>query len=254
VDVSDHAGTQPEITKGTRKKMPVGDPEASVEPELVLSNPGGKEKKKKRERDREDEEPPSGDKKKKKRKKGKTSGATSDSPTAYATDSFLEVAGTSEATGTTVAVKEKKKRKKIKSSAEASDDVDVNVEAEPLSKPKSRKRKKEATAEDEGHTSTTAPVEDSSRKRKRSKKSIHSNPSDDSDLTEQSQKGSHSFPILKYQTLTLSFDRGSFDLHLLPIHLTRQLEIQQSSSKLDNPQHLDLQGEERRMGNPSRVF
>ena len=249
MDASGHAETQPEIAKGTRKKeMSIEDWETSLEPELVPSNPRGKEKKKKRRRDREDEGSPSGDKRKKKRKKEKTSGATSDSPAVPATDSPLET------TGTTVAAKEKKKRKKIKSSAEISDPppssvtepipsvgaadepvkprnrkltkddaVDVNADAEPSSKSisRSRKRKKEATTEDEGHPSTIIPAEDSSRKRKKSKKSIHPNPFDDSDLTEQSQKGSHSFPTLNYQALTLSFDCGSFDLHLLPIHLTQ---------------------------------
>ena len=122
------------------------------------------------------------------------------------------------------------------------DAVDANIDAEPSSNSKSRKRKKRETAEDEDHSSTAAPTEDSSRrKRKKSKESPHPKPSDDPDLTEQSQKGSCSH-LLKYEPLTSSFDHGSSDLHLLPIYLARNLEIQQSSSKLDNPQCLDIQG------------
>jgi len=191
------------------------DPEDLVEPEPVSSNLEGKGKKKKRKRDREDGEPPPDDKKKK-RKKEKTSGdLTSALP---ATDPPLEVADTSDITGTagtTSGTKEKKKRKKDKSSAEtipsagATDDpekprkwrpkkdnvVDANVDAEPSSKTKSKskKRKKRETIEGEDRTSTVAPTDDSPQKRKKSRKSIHPDPSDDSDLTEQSQKGPHSF-------------------------------------------------------------
>jgi len=70
------------------------------------------------------------------------------------------------------------------------DVVDANVDVEPSQKlkSKSKKRKKGGPVEGEDRTSTVDPTGDSSRKRKKSKKSIHPDPSDDSDLTEQSQK------------------------------------------------------------------
>ena len=239
-----------------------------MEVEPVFSNPKVKEKKKKRKRDQGGEELPSDDKKKKQRER-EASGAIDD-PTI---DPPLE------ATGTTVGaseVKEKKKRNKNKSSAEASDpppssaieftpgagavdepkksrklksandvvDADGDGETPPKSKSKSKKRKKEETIEDNEHPSTVLHTEGHSpQKRKKSKASVHPNPLDDSDLTEQSQKGSHSFPSpLQIPNTKRSFDCCSSYLHLLPIYLSRNLEIQQSPPKLDNPQHLDPQG------------
>ena len=225
-----------------------------MEVEPVSSNPKGKEKKKKRKRDQEGEELPSDDKKKKKQRKGEASGASND-PTI---DPPLE------ATGITVVaseVKEKKKRNKNKSSAEASDpppssaieptpgagavdkpkksrkwkstnddvvDADGDGEPSPKSKPKSKKRKKEETIEDNEHPSAVLHTEGHPpQKRKKSKASVHPSPLDDSDLTEQSQKGSHSFPSsLQITNTKHSFNCCSSYLHLLPIHLSRNLEIQ----------------------------
>lgn len=188
--VADASGTQPEIVKGGRTKK-----KKVVEPEPAPSNLEGKEKKKKR------EESPSSDKgEKKKRKKEKISGTTSDPASAVPA---LEATDTPEVTTVAASeVKEKKKRRKGKPSTDtpnpstsviepalstggadelkrrtAKDDTGVN--GEPLSK----KRKK---GEGEG---------DSARKRKKSKTSIHPDPSDDPDLTEQSRKGSHSLQI-----------------------------------------------------------
>ena len=224
-----------------------------MEVEPVSSNPKGKEKKKKRKRDQEGEELPSDDKKKKKQRKGEASGASND-PTI---DPPLE------ATGITVVaseVKEKKKRNKNKSSAEASDpppssaieptpgagavdkpkksrkwkstnddvDADGDGEPSPKSKSKSKKRKKEETIEDNEHPSAVLHTEGHPpQKRKKSKASVHPSPLDDSDLTEQSQKGSHSFPSsLQITNTKHSFNCCSSYLHLLPIHLSRNLEIQ----------------------------
>lgn len=226
-DASVHAETQPEMVKGGRTKKEVVDSGSLVEPEPAPSNLEGKEKKKKRKRDREDEGPPSSDKnEKKKRKKEKTSGTASD-PTSAAPLEAADISGFT--TLATSEVKEMKKRRKAKSSAEtfnpptsdieptpiagavdgarkprkrktAKDDTtDANGGGEPLShsKPKSKKRKK---GEDEDHPSTVTPTEDSPQKRKKSKTSIHPDPSNDSDLTEQSRKGSQPIPI---QSLTL---------------------------------------------------
>lgn len=192
------------------------------------SNLEGKEKEK-RKRDREDERPPSSDKKKKKRKKEKASCAIFDpASTVLATEpSPLEAANTSEVTGTTVATSEVKEKKKQKLSTGASNPppsfateptpitgaadksekqrerglakhdtantgADTGLSSE--SKSKSKKRKKGEAADTQDHSTVT--TEDSSRKRKKSKKSIHPNPSDDPNLTEQSRKGSHSFYYL----------------------------------------------------------
>lgn len=180
-----HPGTQLEIVKGGREKSKTDDPE----PE---------EKKKKRKRDREDEEPLSADKKKK-RKSEKISGTTY-SPTSIipATDSPLEIAG-AVAAASDPEIKEKRRRRKSKSPAEKSgphtsvpgptptasstdelvksrklkytkgDAVDASVEAG-------------SAVQTEGHPS---------RQRRKSKRPIYPDPSDDPDLTEQSQKGSY---------------------------------------------------------------
>jgi len=266
-DVLDHAGTQLQIVKGARKKRKPKDPETPVEAKPVSSNPEGKGVQK-RNRDRRGEEPPSGDKKKEKRKKEKTSGAAYDP----ATDSPLDLPDVSGAAGPVAivpAIAEEKRRKKNKSSdpppasvteltprVGAADEVEKSrkrkptkgdvVEANGQEGSKSKKRKKGDVVEDEEHLSTPILADDhSSRKRKKPKASVHPDPSDDPDLTEQSQKGSHPLPTLsESQNSNRSFDRDRSDLRLLPIHLARNLEVQQSPSKLDNPQRLEFQGED----------
>lgn len=228
-DASDHAETRPEIAKRVRTKKETVDSGTPAEPEPAPFNPEEKEKKKrKRKRDRDDEVPPFGDKKEKqKRKKENASDATSDpASTVLATDPSFEVADsdTSKVAGTTMAaseVKEKKRPKKNKSptlsaiksipTAGAADKLEkplqrkpvkndtmnANTDAEPSSesKSKSKKRKKRRAIDDEDQ-STVSPTEDSSRKRKKSKKSVYPDPSDDPDLTEQSQKGPYPFSCL----------------------------------------------------------
>ena len=226
-DILEHPGTQPEIVKRVRKKDKTNVREISVEPGIVSCDPEAREKKKKRKRDREDEEPPSADQNKK-RKRKKSSGATS-SPTSLvpANDSSLEVADTSGVTGTiatTSEMKTKKNQRKSKSEkprkkkATGGDAVNISIEAEPAVPP-------------EGQLS---------RKRKKSKQPAYPDPSDDPDLTEQSQKGS--YPNSKSLALLTLFDCHSSYLHLFPIHIPRDLEIQQSSPKLGHPQRLDAQG------------
>jgi len=215
-DVSDHAEIQPQIVRGARKKRKTEDPETPVRAGPISSNPEG-EGRKKRKRDREGEEPLPEDKKKKKHKKEKTSGAANDP----ATDPPLGVPDTSGVVRIAAVVPkitEEKKQKKKKSSdypassvteptpsvgaADTSgksrkrkptngDAVDANGDKGSLQKPRSKsKKRKEETVEDEGQRSTPVPTEDrSSQKRKKAKASIHPDPSDDSDLTEQSQKG-----------------------------------------------------------------
>jgi len=229
-DVSNHAETQPQTVNGARKKRKTEDPETPVEAGPVSSNPEG-EGRKKRKHDREGEEPPSGDKKKKRRKKEKTSGAI---------NSPLEAVDAVEAIG-------EKRRKKPKASdpppctiepppsigtadkpeksrkrKPTKDDPNGDEESSPKPRTKSKRRKKGETIEDEEHLSTTVPAGDhSSRKRKKSKESVHPDPSDDPNLTEQSQKGLHLSHIpSESQNTNHSFDRGSSDLHLLPIHFT----------------------------------
>ena len=221
--------------------------------EPISSNPEG-EGRKKRKRDREGEEPPSDNtKEKKKRKKEKTL-TTAYDPT---TDSPLRVSDAPGA-GTVAVVPEipEKKRKKNKSSDHPAssvieptpsvgaadkpeksrrrklakgDTIDANGGEGSLqkSRSKAKKRRKGETVEDEEHPSTPVPTDDhSSRKRKKSKASIHPDPSDDPNLTEQSQKGSHPFPTFSESRNTnRPFHRDSSDLHLLPIHLARNLEV-----------------------------
>lgn len=266
-DILKHTETQSKIVKGGRKKHETDDPETLVGPGTVSCNPTAEEKRKKIKRDRKDEKPPSADKKK--RKKDKIFEATSGPASIVsAPDSSLEATGT---VATTSAVTEKGMRRKSKSSAEAfdphtsatrpaptanftgepekarkqelakGDAVNVKVEADRLSRSNSKlkKRKKEIETDDEDHHSAAVLTEGhSSRKRKKSK---HPDPTDDPDLTEQSQKCS--YPYSKSLTiLTSLFDRRSSDLRLFPIYLTRNLEIQQSPPKLGDPQHLDVQG------------
>lgn len=171
--------------------------------------------------------------KKEKRNKNKSSTEASDPPPSSAIE-FTPGAG---------AVDEPKKSRKLKSANDVVD-ADGDGEPSPKSKSKSKKRKKEETIEDNEHPSTVLYTEGHPpQKRKKSKASVHPNPLDDSDLTEQSQKGSHSFPSpLQIPNTKRSFDCCSSYLHLLPIYISRNLEIQQSPPKLGNPQHLDLQG------------
>ena len=196
-----------------------------MEPEHISSNPERKEKKKKRKHGREgEEELPSDDKKQKKKRKKEEPSGPACNPT---TDSPFEVVNISdsETVGTTITAFEVKERNKNKSFTGSSDnppsftteptpgsdaagepkksrkrkstnaDADVDKEPSPKSTSRSKKQKQEeAIGEDEERQSTALPTEDhSSQKRKKSKASTHPNPGDDSDLTEQSQKGSHSF-------------------------------------------------------------
>lgn len=219
----DRPGIQQEITKGGRKKKKSDDPETPAEPQTVHPDPEAQEKKK-RKRGREDEEPtPDKNKKKKRNKEGASEKVPALAFVVPATDPLTEVADNSEVMGssaTTPEAKEKKKRKKSKSfvgtcdlpastaigptSTAGSinepgkpqkrklangDSVDANADVEPSVMSKSKKRKKEAVPGGEDR-STATPMEDRSfRKRKKSKKSIHPDPSDDHDLTGQSQKG-----------------------------------------------------------------
>jgi len=237
------------------------------------------EGRKKRKRDRESEEPPSDVKKEKKKlKKEKTPGTAYDP----ATDSLLYVPDASGAAGTVAIVPEttEKQKKKNKTSGHwassvieptpsggAADKLEQSRKRKPTngdaveangdegsskkSRSKSKKRKKGETVEDERHPSTPVPEGDhSSRKRKKSKASVHPDPSDDPNLTEQSQKGSRPFPSLLSQTPRIPIirsTRDSSDLRLLPIHLARNMEVQQSPSKLGDPQRLDSKGEDGRV-------
>ena len=201
-DVSDHAQLQ--IVKGARKKKKTEDPETPVEAEPVSSNPEGKGVKR-RKHDREDEEPPSGDKKKKKRKREKNSGAAYD----LAADPPLDVPDAPGAAGTVAVVPEiteVKERKENKSPADGTGNSRKRkptkadgVKANGQEGSKSKKRNKGDVVEDEEHPSTPVPADDhSSRKRKQPKaESVHLDPSDDPDLTEQSQKGSHPSHFLR---------------------------------------------------------
>ena len=239
--VPDNRETLPGIIIKVRKHKRIKDAEIPVESENISANPEVEEKgkKKKQKRDRRDEEQPSEEKKKKKQKKDTTSVDTSD----YATSSVLATMAvdTSEAKPKA----KEKKRTESKQLTEPSDpspsDIDPTLGAEVAHlctesssrpKSKSRKRKKDVTPEDQ-EQSTAARAEDhSSRKRKRSNLSTYLDPSDDPNLADQSQKGTHlRFRILNL--IDLSFDRISPDLRLLPFHLAQNLEVQQGSSELD---------------------
>jgi len=183
-----------------------------VEPGIVSCDPEA-EGKKKRTRDREDEKPPSADRKKR-RGREKISGATCGPvPVVSPPHASSKVVGASGVTGTIVLseVKEKKERRKNKSSAETSDahtsvtgpapipnasdelgkprkhkPTKGNTSVAARSKPKSKKRKEMEGGE---HQSTSILTEGHPpRKRKKFKQPTHPDPSEDPDLTEQSQK------------------------------------------------------------------
>lgn len=217
------ADIQSEIVKGSRNKSESNNSETLEEPGINSCDPKAVEKKRKRKRDLGDEEPASADKKKRLRRE-KNAGETSDHASIVpATISSLEIAGTSEVIGTigtTSEVKDKKKRRKSKSSVPHPSATGPAPTTDSTNGP-AESRKQKLTKGDVIDVSTEAePViptrGHSSRKRK---KYTYPDPSDDSDLTEQSQKGSH--PHFGGLTLLISLpDYRSFNLHLFPVRLT----------------------------------
>ncbi|KAF9780067.1 hypothetical protein BJ322DRAFT_308982 [Thelephora terrestris] len=214
--IPDHSGIQSEIIK---KKKKSNDSDTSAESKIVHIEPGTEGEKKKRRR--EDEQPASDRKKKNKRRKEVTSEPASD-PTfvVHAAVPSPDVVDNSEVMGTPAAPSEaREKKKKRRKSGPTTETCDLSTsaigptsttgsadepekprkrknadgdaaygthDAEASSTPKPKKRKKEAAREDRA---TANPADDrSSRKRKKSKQSIHPDPSDDPELTEQSQK------------------------------------------------------------------
>ena len=244
-DVLNRPGIHPEIAKVERKKSKKNGPESSVELGTVSRNPEAEEGKKKRKRGGEDEEPTD---KKKKRKREKIPGTISDPASVVPTaDLSLEVSGTIVSTSE---VKEKKKRRKHKSSEETScSHTSVAGPAPTAGSPDETEhlRKQKPMKGDTTNVGVEAEfalqTEDrSSRRRKKSKsrQTTYPDPSDDHSLTEQSQKGSYPHPKTLTLLTSLFDDCLSYDLHLFPIHLTRDLEVQQSSPKLGDSQCLDV--------------
>lgn len=254
MDVSDHAETQLQTVKGARKKRKTKDSETPVEAEPaepISSNPEG-EGRKKRKRDREGEEPPSDNtKEKKKRKKEKTL-TTAYDPT---TDSPLRVSDAPGA-GTVTVVPEIPEKKRKKNNPLT---ILLPLSSSPylalmLTSRKnrgggnSRKATLSMPMVAKGHCKNRGPRPRNGGRGKplrtknthpplsprmiiplgseRNPKRPFTQTSDDPNLTEQSQKGSHPFPTFSESRNTnRPFHRDSSDLHLLPIHLARNLEV-----------------------------
>ena len=121
--------------------------------------------------------------KERKKRKNKSLTRTSDHPLSSAVDPTPSASATDK-------LEKPRKRKYLKD-----DTANTNVEVEsPLeSESKSKKRAKREVVQGKDHHHTASAPEDSSHKRKKPKRSIHPDPSDDPELTEQSRKGLYPF-------------------------------------------------------------